>query len=322
MPAAAPAARIQLAHTRVNVLIAHPSDPVRSSVREVLERYLFEVVDTPSARDLPERCRREQPSVLLVASELLEEDGADLLDTMRGDSVLARVSIVVIDPAPELQTTLERMSHGAHDVLRDPGDAAELLARVQSASQANELRRMLRRWAEDLPELAFTDEVTRLYNRKFLVRQLSGLIAGARRHGRALAVALVDIDHFKRINDTLGHAAGDEVLARLAELVRGELREEDYSGRYGGDEFLLLLPDATADGARATCRKLLTAIGHASLASAGRPLSLSASIGWADWTGEELHELVARADEALYRAKRDGRGRAYGPLDSDEPSAA
>jgi diguanylate cyclase (GGDEF)-like protein len=306
----------------LNVLIAHPSHLVRADIGDALERQLFEVAETASARDVPGYCRREQPAVLLVAVELLHDDGVDLLDAMRGDSDLARISVVVIDPEPELEATLERMRSGAHDILRDPRDHAELLARVQSASQANELRRMLRRWAEDLPELAFTDEVTRLYNRKFLVRQLSALIAGARRHDRKLAVALLDVDHFKRINDTLGHATGDAVLARLADLVRNELREEDYSGRYGGDEFLLLLPDATPDGARATCRKLLAEISAASVESAGTAVCLSASIGWAHWTGEELHELIARADEALYRAKRDGRNRAYGPSGFEEPSAA
>jgi diguanylate cyclase (GGDEF)-like protein len=162
--------------------------------------------------------------------------------------------------------------------------------------------------------------VTRLYNRKFLVRQLAALIAGARRHDRDLAVALVDVDHFKRINDSFGHAAGDAVLAHLAELVRDELRREDYSGRYGGDEFLLILPDANAGGAEATCHKLLSSIDAVPVEAIDHRVRVTASMGWAAWEGEELEELIARADEALYRAKRDGRNRVYGAVGSGKPS--
>jgi diguanylate cyclase (GGDEF)-like protein len=298
----------------VKVLIAHPSDSTRSKARAVLERSFYDVAEVGAARDVVAACRSEEPAVLLLASELRDSARPDPLAALRDESELARISVVLVDAPFDVDAVLTALRDGAHDVLRDIGDTAELLARAHSAGRVNELRQMLRRWADDLPELAFTDEVTRLYNRKYLVRQLSALIASARRHHRELAIALFDVDRFKRINDTFGHAAGDAVLSRLAELVRAQIRQEDLSGRYGGDEFLLILPDSDAAGAQATCEKLRDAVAAASPDSLGYDISLTASIGWASWHGEELDELIARADESLYRAKRAGRDRVCGPL--------
>jgi len=166
----------------------------------------------------------------------------------------------------------------------------------------------------DLLRLAMVDGLTGALNRRALMERMQAELAFARRSGLACAVLLADLDHFKRINDEHGHAAGDEVLRHFAALARALLRREDVLGRYGGEEFALLLPGTTADGALALARRLREALAvHPASAGAAGELHYTASVGIAQWhagSAAGVEELLAEADRALYAAKRAGRDRA------------
>jgi len=285
----------------MKVLLVLASAVARARVRAVLERMLCEVVEVDHAEDLVTACRRERPDVVLLEWAFRGREWLGPLSVVQEDPDLARISVVVVDADLELDEALEALRLGANDILRDLDDHAELVTRVRAAGESKELREMLRKWAVELPALAFVDEVTGLYNRKFLGRQLSGLVASARRHGRRLSIALVDLDRFKGVNDVLGHAMGDAALARIAQCLHAHLREEDYAGRYGGDEFLVLLPDVDGDGAQAACEKLRAAVAASPVEGGERRLALTISVGWANW-----------ADAALYRAKEGGRDQVCG----------
>ena len=123
---------------------------------------------------------------------------------------------------------------------------------------------------------------------------------------------MIDIDHFKAVNDEHGHAAGDRVLAAVAGSMREHLRAEDQLGRLGGEEFLALLPDAGAHAAASAAEKLRGEVGALEVEHDGRDLGVTISVGWATWEGESPDELLRRADEALYEAKRAGRDRVEG----------
>ena len=140
--------------------------------------------------------------------------------------------------------------------------------------------------------------MTGLANRRSILTNLTGMVSGARRHDRPLTAAIIDIDHFKTVNDTRGHAEGDRVLAAVAHALREHLRAEDQLGRMGGEEFLALLPDSDARAAHKAFEKL-----RANVADIG----VTVSIGWATWAGEDPDELLGRADDALYTAKARGR---------------
>jgi diguanylate cyclase (GGDEF)-like protein len=164
-------------------------------------------------------------------------------------------------------------------------------------------------------EMADTDELTGLHNRRFTGQRLREELVRSQRHGRRCACVLMDIDLFKRVNDTHGHAAGDAVLRALARAGLGALRESDLLGRWGGEEFLAVLPETDLAGARAIAERLRQAVESMRVDFQGLTLAVTASLGVADALpghdpdARDAERLVARADEALYRAKAAGRNR-------------
>ncbi len=154
---------------------------------------------------------------------------------------------------------------------------------------------------------AVTDELTGLVNRRRFVEALGSELVRARAFGAPLAVVMADLDHFKLVNDRFGHAAGDEVLQRFAELIRAHLRDVDVPGRLGGEEFAILVPETDAAGAAAVAERVRSALGDARFLLA-HPHSVSASFGVAQLSVDESGDhLLQRADRALYRAKENGR---------------
>jgi diguanylate cyclase (GGDEF)-like protein len=180
-----------------------------------------------------------------------------------------------------------------------------LLSGITILAQTAQLHMLL-----GLYRQATRDPLTGLFNRRALFRQAQAELARTDRHGRPLAVALIDLDRFKRINDRYGHPVGDEVLAHLSEILQAEIREEDLLGRYGGEEFMVVLPDTGADGARQLADRIRTRVAASPADTASGEIPLTASVGLAEWKrGESLEDLMNRADGALYRAKEEGRDR-------------
>jgi diguanylate cyclase (GGDEF)-like protein len=174
----------------------------------------------------------------------------------------------------------------------------------------DEANQTLRERNQELLELSVTDSLTGLFNRKHLWETLARELEGYKRHLRPLAVLMIDIDHFKRYNDTHGHLAGDDVLRRLAEIFRSSLRVSDYAARYGGEEFLMVLPDTDSTTATQAAERLRGLVAAENFGGAGTA-KITVSIGVASTSGheEEPESLVKNADTALYRAKKAGRNR-------------
>ncbi len=176
-----------------------------------------------------------------------------------------------------------------------------------------------------LEAISVTDDLTGLYNRRYFFERLEEYLRAARRHRLPLSLMMLDLDHFKRINDTFGHPTGDRVLKALAEVIRSGLRASDIPARYGGEEFLILLPyTGEAEATRLAERLRRTISGHPfSIPESARPVTIS--IGVAEFDVDhpvDGEALVARADAALYRAKRDGRNRVAvaGPAPPGDPA--
>jgi diguanylate cyclase (GGDEF)-like protein len=178
------------------------------------------------------------------------------------------------------------------------------------AEQARQEAQTQRARAAEFAESAERDPLTGLGNRRHLARRCAELLPAAEREGRPLAVAQLDIDHFKQINDRHGHAAGDRVLVTLAQLLRDNTRNRDVLVRHGGEEFVLVMPGMALDSAAEVCARLLTCVAsHGWEAAELEGLNITVSIGLAAAPSYEVGQLLHRADRALYRAKRSGRNR-------------
>jgi diguanylate cyclase (GGDEF)-like protein len=291
MPGAGP-----LQHVRV--LIAHRDDALRRTAGELLASVGAEVVEASEAVAAAEEVRRVQPDVVLLDHALPGESPRSLMRDVAGDPDLLGTAVILVRSDASVDDVVEALAAGAVDVWTGERAEPELIARVRTAFRSRQLLDLaLRRYA-DLEDLAYRDELTELPNRRGTTRQLDVLISRARRHGHQLALLLIDADRFKAINDRHGHATGDIVLRELAHRLRERVRREDVVGRWGGEEFLVALPESLREAASGT-----------PILANELPLGVTVSIGVAAWTGESVGDLVERADRALYAAKAAGRDR-------------
>jgi two-component system cell cycle response regulator len=205
------------------------------------------------------------------------------------------------------------LAAGADDYIIKPFYGRELLERVRSGIRMHDLQRRLRAAEEHLREQATRDVLTGLWNRRAILDLLEGEMARAKRGGASLAVAIVDVDHFKRINDAYGHACGDDVLRQVSRAMAGALWCGDHVGRYGGEEFLALLPGCASDEAAAVTERLRATVEALSITlPSGETVRVSVTAGVATLAaGQEMDsaDLIASADEALFVGKRAGRNR-------------
>ena len=288
--------------TATRVLIAHSSPDACAAIRDVLEGVGARVSEVASREALLDAARAEGADVLLLHPGL----GCAIAE-VKSDPDLFRIAVVLLGAPGDVATTLAALEHGAHDMLREDSPPAEVIARVHAARRAQEMQEQLLSREHDLEAMAYHDELTGVANRRFAVRQLHALLSRARRHEQEISVVLLDADRFKSLNDRHGHLAGDEVLRGLGERLRGRLREEDVAARFGGEEFLVVLPDTAADGAATAAEDLRAAVAAEPFSIGRFALRLTVSVGWATWQGESLERLVARADRGLYAAKEAGR---------------
>jgi diguanylate cyclase (GGDEF)-like protein len=198
---------------------------------------------------------------------------------------------------------------GASDTIQKPFHPAELLARLETHLRLRRLQAELRDKNAMLERISTTDSVTGLRTRRYVGELLAIEVLRASRYHTPLAVAMCDLDHFKRVNDGFGHPAGDAVLAGASEVIRRSLRATDAAGRYGGEEFLLVLPGTDATGARAVAERVRAAIEETEFdVGADAPYPITVSVGVAEHSkGQSVEAIVTAADEALYEAKGAGR---------------
>jgi two-component system cell cycle response regulator len=204
---------------------------------------------------------------------------------------------------------------GANDHVLRPVDPNELRARVRNQIRRKRYQERLRADLDRSLEMAVTDPLTGLRNRRYVRRHLEGVLRNS-----GAAVLLIDVDRFKLVNDTHGHAAGDVVLREVAERVRGHLRAADVVARYGGEEFMVVMSGAAAEDGRLVAERLRSAIANVPIQAEGRGLNVTASVGVAAGDiGTPCDDVVSAADAALYRAKNHGRNRVEAALASDWP---
>jgi len=246
-------------------------------------------------------------------------EGPEICRRLRAQAREPYVYVVLLTAQHQRQALAEAMQAGADDFVSKPFDRTELQARLWAGRRIVDMQAELARTREVLRNQALRDPLIGIWNRRAMLEGLDRELSRARRGGLAIAVALLDLDHFKRVNDTYGHATGDLVLKAAATHVTEAVRPYDLVGRYGGEEFLIILPGCEAADAHRTLERVRARVAGEPVVTPGGELSISCSIGaayarldleFAPKLLEQLsHELLRRADEALYSAKRGGRNR-------------
>src|SRR5437899_1211157 len=201
------------------IVIADDSIVVRALLRAQLEEQGHVVIEAVDGEDAVRVCRAERPDVVLLDVEMPKLDGHGALLALRSDDALADTPVVFLTARTTTEDVVEGLRLGAHDYLRKPFEPAELLARVSAAHRVKSLQDQLRQRNAELDAMSRTDSLTQLPNRRHLQEQLMAAGSAAKRHGQDLGVLMVDVDHFKSVNDSLGHDGGDHVLRTVAARI-------------------------------------------------------------------------------------------------------
>jgi two-component system cell cycle response regulator len=251
--------------------------------------------------------------VVVVSLNLEGYDALRLCSQLQSLDRTRNVAVLLIAEADDRTRVLRGLDIGASDFILRPVDRNELVARVRTQVRRKRFTEKLRESVQASLELAVTDALTGLHNRRYLDSHTPALFDEAVVRGRQMSILLLDIDHFKAINDTYGHDAGDEVLREFAARVRAHTRGIDVVARYGGEEVVVLVPDTAVEGARAVAERIREQVEAAPFPIHGgsRRVAVTVSIGVAarqvgDASGADI---LKRADLALYRAKEEGRNR-------------
>jgi two-component system cell cycle response regulator len=295
--------------TAATVLIADDSLVIRAVVRGSLEDEGYRVIEAVDGLAALEYCRLDPPDVLLLDVEMPQLDGYQVLSALKSDVELRDIPVVFLTSRSRTADVVAGLREGAHDYLKKPFENIELIARVGSAVHVKKLQDQLRQRNADLDRMSRTDALTGLFNRRHLDEELLRQQSNASRHQDPLCVLLLDIDHFKRVNDTRGHSAGDLVLRGFADRLGAELRAGDIAGRWGGDEFLVIMPRTDADGGFEVADRLCRAIAAKPIAAGDLHVDVSVSGGCASSMGDSAEALLHLADSCLYRAKESGRNK-------------
>ena len=253
-----------------------------------------------------------RPDLFIVATACATFDGLRVTAGLRSSAMGRSIPILALCDIDRQDLALRALDLGAQDVTYYPIDADELAARIRTMVKRKRYIDQMRSFLDRGLEMAVTDQLTGLNNRRFLMNQLQGLILRAARGGEPVSVIMADIDHFKMINDTFGHDVGDTVLKELAARLSTNLRPADMPCRMGGEEFVIVMPNTGQDLAALVAERLRQDVAAMPFnVGGGEDLAVTASFGVAgSGPGIDTAErLLKRADEALYRAKQLGRNR-------------
>jgi diguanylate cyclase (GGDEF)-like protein len=240
--------------------------------------------------------------LILLDVDMPSPNGFEVCKSLKSDSKTVAIPVIFLTGASSTSEKIRGLDLGAIDYITKPFDPAELRARVSAALRTKYLMDLL-------AKRAMIDGLTGLWNRSYFEQRLTAETALARRTERPLACLMIDVDHFKSVNDRFGHTAGDLVLRTLGQTLTMQCRTEDIVCRYGGEEFVVLIPNTSAATAMVLAERIRAAVVHMNVIYHAGNIALTCSIGAADLASAGEAALVASADQALYRAKELGRNR-------------
>lgn len=295
----------------MRVLVAEDDHAVRDLLRTTLELEGLVVDEVTNGTALLRTARETKPDLVLLDVHLGHDDGFELCRRLKSDPDTAGSGVIFLTARHHVNDRVRGLQLGAVDYVCKPFAVEELLARVGAALRVKQTHDTLQARQRELAILAETDALTGLINRRGFPARFERACRDARLTQQPLSIALIDIDRFKQINDHFGHDVGDHALRLLADVLRAEVRNDDVVVRWGGEEFLLLLPHTDCPGALALLDRIRMQLRALTIHVGDEVMALRVSGGITEIRPGEGEEAIQRADELLLRAKRDGRDRVY-----------
>lgn len=271
------------------------------------------VIDTASdGVQALEKVRQSTPDLLILDVMMPRMNGLEVCRIVKSMAVESFIPVILVTVQGDIDSKVTGLKLGADDYLAKPYNPLELRARVMSMLRIKALQDRINAKRRELEALSVTDDLTSLLNHRAVQQRLKDEFARAQRYNEPLSVIMVDIDHFKDVNDRYGHLFGDKVLCEVAGILLKCVREIDLCGRYGGDEFLLVLPQTHFAGSLTVADRIWRGVGAADFVDGKVQTKATVSVGISFFPNKSVgsvEQLVSFADQALYQAKREGRNR-------------
>jgi two-component system cell cycle response regulator len=297
---------------RGRILVVEDREQSAARISETLGRD-NDVEIVPQTTEAIVRAKSGDYDLVIASVSLDRQDGLRFCATLRSVDQTRQTPILILVEEGDLKRLVRALDIGINDYLMRPLERNELLARVRTQLRRKRYADKLRHSVQLSLEMAITDQLTGLFNRRYMASHLGTLIGNAKTTGKPVSFLIIDIDYFKRVNDTYGHDVGDEVLREFAGRISANVRGIDLACRYGGEEFVVVMPDTDLNFAYMVAERLRQAVADAPFrisAPVGQlPVTISIGVTASEGAGDSAEALLKRADQALYRAKRDGRNR-------------
>jgi two-component system cell cycle response regulator len=309
------------------VVVVDSSEIQGGNIKALLERDGHAVTVLNSYGDAAGKIAEDLPDVVVVSMDFEGDEPLRLASRLRSQEASRQVPILLIGDAEDETNLIKGLELGVNDCVVRPVDEQEIMARVRTQVRRKRYQELLQDNFQQHLSMALTDGLTGLHNRRYLESHLDGIASRAADGGHGVSLVLIDLDHFKRVNDTYGHAAGDEVLRVVAKRLLRNVRGFDTAARFGGEEFVIAMPDTPLDIAYSVADRIRAKIAEEPITlpdGSSISVTLSAGVAQSVEPGEAPADLIARADKALYMAKHDGRDRvikADPPVDKIPDSA-
>ncbi len=295
----------------MKILIADDDALSRRLLEKTLERAGYEVITVENGKQALEQLYKlEGPRLALLDWVMPELDGPAVCRAVRTRSEQAYIYMVLLTSKGTKEETVLGLESGADDYLTKPFNTEELRARLRVGERILLLEDRLVEARENMRFRATHDQLTSLLNRGAVMELLARELSRSHREQKSTAILLGDVDHFKRVNDTMGHIVGDEVLIEIANRLLGSVRSYDFVGRYGGEEFIVVLNNCDPNYALGRAEEIRKSISNRAVHTAKGPLTLTMSFGVllsGEWGLRPVEELLHEVDIALYEAKAAGR---------------
>lgn len=274
-------------------------------LQDILEDEGYEVFTLSSGIPVLETVRNVKPDLILLDIMMPEMDGFEVCKVLRADLELKEIPIIMVTAKVEGKDIKYALEIGAVDYIKKPIDEYEVIARVESALRQKQNK-------EELREKAFRDSLTGLYNHALLLELLEKEIEKQKRKNESLSFVMIDIDYFKKINDTYGHTIGDDVIRELSSILKKEIRSTDIPGRYGGEEFGIILTGINGEDTYLLSEHIRETIENYEFSFQATRIKATISLGFYCKSADDhisCKDMVKCADIALYKAKQNGRNR-------------